>query len=413
MARVLVIDPDNESRQIIKALCERLGIYVEGVANAQDAANELALRIPDLTIAALGSFDDDVVSLLEQFEFTAHHQLLLLCDTPTVALAKAGMRLGALELFAKPINRPQLSELLSATLLTQASVNKEGVQVHRFGDLVCTSPEMVNVFSTVSTVKASGAALLLVGESGLGKESIAQSLCPNDQELQIVSCAMLAQGPSGADASPLMLGDDQFIFLDNILELGPVGQAYLSHFLAERDVQNAAHIVCACPEDPLPHVQNGSFPQDLYYQLAQVVIHIPPLRERPADLKVAVDHCLEKLNAENSTNKEFDNLAVDALIKHDWPGNVRELENTVFHAFILAEDVLTVDHLPQSILGPNRVVTERPVIEVHVGDSLAEVEKVLIMATMGHYDNDKQMTAKVLGFSLRTLYNKLNQYGLS
>jgi DNA-binding NtrC family response regulator len=159
-------------------------------------------------------------------------------------------------------------------------------------------------------------------------------------------------------------------------------------------------------------VASGRLRQDLLYRLNVFPIALPPLREREDDVELLALHFLAELNREDGTSKQLSRPALGRLRTHAWPGNVRELRNVVQRAFIVAEDVIGAEAVP---------LRSRPAVEaeagpgerlfIQPGTSIAEAERKLILATLEHCDHDKKRAAETLGISLKTLYNRLNEYG--
>jgi DNA-binding NtrC family response regulator len=137
---------------------------------------------------------------------------------------------------------------------------------------------------------------------------------------------------------------------------------------------------------------------------------MPPLRERNEDIQLLGDHFLSQLNERQGTSKRFTEDAMERLLSHSWPGNVRELKNVVHRAFIMADQEITPRSLPREVGGDSGFQRS---LHFQVGSSIEDVEKRLIMATLEAYGGNKRKTADILGVSLKTLYNRLNQYRLA
>jgi DNA-binding NtrC family response regulator len=165
-------------------------------------------------------------------------------------------------------------------------------------------------------------------------------------------------------------------------------------------------VIAATNRRPEEAVAAGKLREDLLYRLNVFPIHLPTLWERREDIELLAEHFLAQLNKQEGKSKEFTRAAIERLRTHRWPGNVRELRNVVQRAFILAEGDIGVDALP---LG----VHEEPVgssLQMKVGTSIAEAERRLILATIEQFEGDKKKAAEILKISLKTLYNRLNQY---
>jgi two-component system, NtrC family, response regulator HydG len=154
-------------------------------------------------------------------------------------------------------------------------------------------------------------------------------------------------------------------------------------------------------------VAAGALREDLYYRLNVFPIHVPPLRERGDDVELLAEKVLSELNQVEGASKRFTRACLERLRRHSWPGNVRELQNVVRRAFILAEGAeVGVDSLPLGVAEGLSATT----LLTRVGTSIAEAERRLILATLDHCDGDKKKAADILKISLKTLYNRMNEY---
>jgi DNA-binding NtrC family response regulator len=172
-------------------------------------------------------------------------------------------------------------------------------------------------------------------------------------------------------------------------------------------------VIAATNRSPEEAVTAGKLRHDLLYRLSVFRIVLPPLRERAGDIDILAEHFLAGLNRSESTNKRFNRATLSMLRTYGWPGNVRELKNAVHSAFILADDVIEPSALPAS-LHEVPVGADAPdgadVLDVRVGLSIAEAERRLTLATLRSCGGKKDAAAKVLGISLKTLYNRLKEY---
>ena len=180
-------------------------------------------------------------------------------------------------------------------------------------------------------------------------------------------------------------------------------------------------VIAASNRDPEQAVRDGRLREDLFYRLHVFPIHVPPLREREGDVELLAEHFLAERNREERSHKKWTRAALERLAQHSWPGNVRELRNTVQRSFILADGDLGPEPLDALTASPPRAsngshAQSAPmdsVVPIEVGASLADSEKRLILATLEHCKGNKNEAARVLGISLKTLYNRLNVYRAS
>jgi DNA-binding NtrC family response regulator len=208
------------------------------------------------------------------------------------------------------------------------------------------------------------------------------------------------------------------LFLDEITEMPIEMQVRLLRVLetgricrvgGEHEIAVDARIIAATNRQPEAAIREGKLREDLWFRLAAFPLGIPPLRDRGEDVVALAEHFLQAQNESEHTDKRFSPTALSRLGRHTWPGNVRELKNTVYRAYIMADEEV---HIDDDNLTATRTVAngcDGPLTFV-VGTRLEDVEKRIILATLNHYRGSKKRAAQVLGVSLKTLYNRLNEY---
>ncbi len=216
--------------------------------------------------------------------------------------------------------------------------------------------------------------------------------------------------------------DGGTLFLDEITEMPVELQVKLLRVLetgkfmrigTDKEVETDVRVIAATNRDPEAAVAAGKLRADLYHRLNVFPIQMPPLRERVGDVELLAQRFLDELNQAHGTRKTFPPDGLAKLAANRWPGNVRELRNFVQRAYIMGEDVLDIGSALSLSAGPAEVTaTPDAVVEIPVGMSLAEAEKQLILAAFALYGGVKKYTAEQLGISLKTLYNRLEEYGL-
>jgi DNA-binding NtrC family response regulator len=298
------------------------------------------------------------------------------------------------------------------------------------------SPPMLALLAIMERVAPTRANVLLIGESGTGKEVVAQSLHrqskQRDQPFIAINCGAIP--PSLIEAE--LFGHERgsftgahrshkgvferaaggTLFLDEITEMPLDMQVKLLRVLesnrfyrvgGDQEIETNCRVIAATNREPEQAVQDGTLRADLLYRLAVFPIRVPPLRERERDIEMLAKLFLAELNAEERQTKRLSIASTQFLFNHPWLGNVRELKNAVQRAYILADDELDLGAATQPA-ALARVTFDS--ISVRIGAPLAEVERELILATMDRCDGNKRHAAKVLGVSLKTLYNRLNEY---
>ena len=345
-------------------------------------------------------------------------------------------------------------------------LREELVTRYRFDNIVGSSPAMQKVFSIVTNVAPTRSTVLIRGESGTGKELIAHAIHFNsprrDRPFVRVNCAAIPEhlleaelfghvkgsftGAVADRKGKFVLADGGTIFLDEIGDMSPLLQAKILRVLQEREVEAVGseqvvkvdvRVLAATHQNLESLIEEKKFREDLYYRLNVVPIHVPPLRDRPEDIRVLAEHFLEKLMAEN--NLPDLKLAPEAfriLLRHHWPGNVRELENALERAVVLSDGKLIVPRdfpglcekvapVPEPVAastGPRRLpeavelhldgTSGRPPPDGQLWDKTLEVvEGVLIRRALERVDGVRLQAADLLGIHRNTLRKKLSGPG--
>lgn len=309
----------------------------------------------------------------------------------------------------------------------------------RFGSLIGRSVPMRRVFEMIERVAPTDVTVLIVGDSGSGKELVAQSIHERSQRsggpFVAINCGAIPAtlieaelfgyekgsftGASRAHAGVFERAKGGTLFLDEITEMPIEMQTRLLRVLetqrfcrvgGTQDVQTDIRVVAATNRDPFRAVKDGKLREDVLYRLAVFPILVPALRDRGDDVVLLAEHFLAERNAAAGACKRLSPQAIAHLHQHPWPGNVRELKNAVERAFILADDELDLVPLGSSAGAGTFGLGTSAGIHVPVGARLDQAERSLIEATLQHYHGNKRRAAQVLGCSLKTLYNKLKGY---
>lgn len=303
------------------------------------------------------------------------------------------------------------------------------------------SAPMRALHDQIQRVAPTSASVLITGESGCGKELVAQSIHAAsgraDGPFIAINCGAIPDslieaemfgyekgaftGALRTHAGVFERADGGTLFLDEITEMPADLQTRLLRVLESsaffrvggtREIAVDVRIIAASNRDPLHAVEIGQLREDLLYRLAVFPIHVAPLRDRGTDLQLLAEHYLADLNAAAGTHKRFGPGALQRLAHHRWPGNVRELHNAIERAFILCDS--QVEPSPISSTAQSEPLLERDShgasLRIAVGSKLETVERSLIEATLTHFDGNKRRAATALGCSLRTLYNRLSSY---
>ncbi|MFE0838913.1 sigma-54 interaction domain-containing protein [Achromobacter insolitus] len=300
------------------------------------------------------------------------------------------------------------------------------------------STVMQKLNAQVQLAAATDASVFIVGESGTGKEIVARAIHDaserRDQPFVAVNCGAISgslahaelfghekgsfTGAVAQNAGYFEYASGGTLFLDEVTEMPPDLQVNFLRVLEAGTYQRVGgsdllranvRIICASNRDPYASVAEGRLRQDFLHRLLVIPLRVPPLRERDGDALVLAHWFLDTLNTANGTQKTFSAEMLEAIAQHDWPGNVRELRNVVQRAFILADSVLQAELRPRS-RGEQRPTMREGSLTLPIGMSLGEAQRAFILATLSHHAGDKRIAAETLGLSLKTLYNRLDEY---
>jgi DNA-binding NtrC family response regulator len=368
--------------------------------------------------------------------------VIILTGHGTVEAAVSAMREGAWDFLTKPVNLDRLS-----LLVKRALENRELALRHRdmaaelernrlSANMIGKSSVMRKVFDTVSRVAPTKASILITGESGVGKELVADAvheLSPRKGKPLIkVHCAALSAGileselfghEKGAFTGAVSrrrgrfeLANEGTLFLDEIGEIDQNIQIKLLRVLQEREfervggeetIETDVRIVAATNKDLKAEIENGSFREDLYFRLNVVNIHVPPLRDRKDDIPILASSFLRKFAAENGKTIEgIHEKTFSCLYAYNWPGNIRELQNCIESAVVMCRgNLLTVEDLPPSL----QTSVDEGWVRIPLDTNLEEAEKLIIRAAVSFHKGNKSKAAQSLGIGRKTLHRKLGE----
>ncbi|MBP3710005.1 MAG: sigma-54-dependent Fis family transcriptional regulator [Treponema sp.] len=443
---ILVIDDEKNIREGLGTAFELEGYEVRLASSGREGLDFIAKGDIDLVITDLRM---DGVSGEEVLRHVTSEMpgipVIVLTGHGSIDAAVDAMRQGAYDFLTKPLNLDRLSIIVKRALasrelsLQHKQLKKEVAEIHKFDNMVGKSGEMQKVFTLIKKVAPTKASVLITGESGVGKELVANAihtLSPrSSHEMIKVHCAALSEtlleselfghekgAYTGADKMQkgrFELAHESTIFLDEIGEINQSVQIKLLRVLqdhkfervgGEKTIDVDVRVIAATNRDMEKEVKEGRFREDLYYRLNVVPIEVPPLRERRDDIPLLLNSFLKEYAEENNKAiSGIDARARSALYKYDWPGNIRQLRNAVESAVVMCGGTeITLDDLPPSISG----VKDAGSITIPVGITLDEAEKAIIRENLAANKGNKSKTADVLGIGRKTLHRKLEEYGM-
>jgi two-component system, NtrC family, response regulator AtoC len=450
MPHALVVEDDPHSLSALAEVVELEG-FTSATASTLDAARALlGAHQPDLVLVDLMLPDGSGIDLLKDTAGSGVTEVVVITGHASVDSAVQALRMGAADYLTKPVDIARLRTILTNVKRTRElkdeidMLRDELRSLGRFGPMIGGSPPMGKVYDLISRVAPTDATVLITGESGTGKELAAQTVHQLSRRRKApflpINCGAVSPnlieselfghergsftGAERTHKGHFERASGGTLFLDEITEMPMELQVKLLRVLetgtlmrvgGERPIEVDVRLIAATNRVPEDAVRDGKLREDLLYRLKVFPLTLPPLRERPGDLELLVNHFLQDLNKEQGADKQIGAAALERLRKHHWPGNVRELKNTIHRAFILADADITPECLPEEVGGAGLLPARSaagagPSVQVAVGTSAADAERQLIIKTLAHYAGDKQKTAEVLGISVKTLYNRLNAY---
>jgi len=446
--KLLIVDDEKNIRVGLGKSLEMEDYEVFLAEDGAEAMKEMVKRDIDLVISDIRMPKMSGEDLLKKISHSYPTvPVIILTGHGTVENAVNAMRNGAYDFLTKPVNLDRLSLLVKRALATRKLVQEHKdlqqeivrLETKKNQPFIGKSPQIQRIFELIDQVAPTRASLLITGESGVGKEVVADAVHTRsdrrDKPFIKVHCAALTEslleselfghekgsftGASALKKGRFELADGGTIFLDEIGEINPSVQIKILRVLQEKSfervggektIQVDTRIIAATNRDLKKEVEKGKFREDLYYRLNVININIPPLRERKEDIPLLSSAFLKEFAQENDKAVEaIGSKAAMLLYNYSWPGNVRELRNCIESSLVLCRNhFISVEDLPPQI----RDGENSNVIRIDVGTSMVEAEKIILRSTLAAYNNNKSKTAEVLGIGRKTLHRKIHDFGL-
>jgi DNA-binding NtrC family response regulator len=441
--RLLVVDDDEQLRQVLARRFERLGMEVTTAGTGAEALEKSARIECDVALLDLHLPDMTGIELLEKLKTDQPVvEALMLTAHGSIETAIQAMKRGAYDYLTKPFHLPELEVHLQKAYekVRLARRERQWLEQLRYESpryrLVGSSPFMKRVLQLIEKLAPTDATVLVRGASGTGKELVARALHHNsprrDRPLVTINCAALQEtlleselfghekgaftGAVQAKPGLIEVAEGGTLFIDEVAEMAPGLQAKLLRVLEDghfrrvgstRDATSDVRVVAATNRPLEDEMKAGRFREDLYYRLNVVAVELAPLRERREDIPELVEHFLTTRQV-GPARCQVDPTAMQVLMRYDWPGNVRELANVLERAQILAENqLITLDDLPEGLV-------ETAPASSAGGDPchLREVERRHVQDVLRREKGNKVRAAKALGISRRALYRLIAKHHL-
>ena len=446
-ASILMVDDDAAFRHVMSGELQRLGYEMATAASGEEAVQRVANGEYDVVLLDLRLPGMSGLETLQAINSRApSSEVIMLTGHGSIDTAIEAIRIGAFDYVVKPCPLDELDiriqrALERRALRSRAKLLERGLTPPNLeSSFIGESPEFRRMMNVIHRVAPSDTAVLIMGETGAGKERVAKLIHAHSlrsaKPFVVVECAALQENLlqselfghergafTGADrAKPGLfeVADGGTIFLDEIGEISPTTQTTLlrvldtstfRHLGATREIHVDVRVITATNRDIPAMVRKGMFREDLYYRLSTITVEVPPLRARTGDVELLAQQFTARLNLQFGTNKRFSDEALELLRRHRWPGNVRELLHVVEAALVLCEGPTVLpEHLPGALRNSKAQI--ETLTAAQQPPSLEAAERAHILAALEACDRHRANTAKVLGISERNLYRKLREYDL-
>ena len=458
LLKVLIVDDEVSQRTGLAGMVNAWGMSADTASEGGEALEKVASFSPDVIVTDLNMPGMDGYQFLEKLKemgADAPPSIVLTAFGSIETGVRTVHELGAFWFLEKPVQMLLRRAATHNSLRTTNRIlERQLLYKGSLGEMVGTSPRMQEIFVLLQQAGPTNACVLISGESGTGKELVARTLHALSPRRQgpffAINCAALPEtlieselfghekgsftGASERRAGCFEVAQGGTLLLDEIGEMPALTQAKLLRILEDSKVRRLGgktefevdvRVVAATNKIPEEAVRGGHLREDLYYRLNVFHIHLPPLRERRDDIGHIAEFLIGELNRKHSCKvSDVSQEVMEGFLRHNWPGNVRELRNVLERAVILTgEGTIEMKHLPAIL--QNRAATPATttaaaadttavptdLVQFSIGTTVEEAEKGLILRTLEHTKNNKTRAAEILGISLKTLHNKLKEYG--
>ena len=443
-ASVLIVEDDTKLRHALKEIMTREGYAVDATESGDTAVSMIKDTVYDLVITDLKLPGIDGMDVLRSVQKLARDtSVIIITAYATVDTAVEAMKEGAEDYIAKPFNLEEIRLVVRKVLDKKALVDDNRFlrnqlkKKYSFGNLVGNSEAMVEVYKTIEKIKDSRATILILGETGTGKELVARAIHFNsvrsEKPFLPVNCAALAETLLESELFGYVKGaftgavrDKQgvfevahggTVFLDEIGDISPRLQQILLRVLENGEIQPVGstvrrkvdvRVVAATNRELEDMVKQGTFRADLYYRLNVISLELPPLRMRKEDIATLAGHFLRKYATENEkTINDMSRDALRLLERYHWPGNVRELENVVERATLLETSrEITPESLPENIRNAPQAPPVNPDEDLQ---TLEEVGRTYIETVLKKTGGNKARASEILGINRTSLWRMIQR----
>ncbi|NVJ62257.1 MAG: sigma-54-dependent Fis family transcriptional regulator [Gammaproteobacteria bacterium] len=436
---------DTALQNQLEGLAESIGFKTIKLEQDESWLDFFQVSKADVVIIQLSKFTEADLAELSDSNISSRAEVIFISNgEPNPNIDKA-MQLGIPFNLKLPIDIAFMEDILKDSYAQSKSTDEQSTAVSmseldQFGLLVGSSTVMRKTYRMIKKAAESELNIFITGESGAGKELVARTVHllseRSEKPFIAVNCGALSPelveselfghvkgaftGAQSSRTGVFEQAEDGVLFLDEVTEMPLDQQVKLLRVLESGEYRPVGsnqvkttnvRVISATNRVPQQAIQDEIFREDLFFRLSHFPIDVPPLRERGTDIVGLAKHFLAYRNASETEQKEISLDSLDLIANHSWPGNVRELKHVIERAYILANNTITPEHI---ILNDNASAPSTDEAPAHqtvpAGISLEEIEKRAILKTLEKNDGNKATTAKELGVSTKTLYNKLDRY---
>ncbi len=451
-AEVLIVDNDHSHAETVAESLQRVGFRTQVAVSGSEGARLVEERDFDAIITDLKMNDVDGLQILQRAKTAQPDtEVILLTGFGSIPSAVEAMQKGAFNYLTKPLDMGQLraaaQRAVESTRLRRTNLELNRRLDERFGfeGVIGDSRQMRDIIEKLKRIAPTNATVLIAGETGTGKELVAQAIHQNsprkNKPFVALNCAALSENileselfghVKGAftDASADRVGKFEYahggtLFLDEVGDMPLATQIKLLRMLENNEITRVGsndlikvnvRLLSATNSNLEAAIESGTFRSDLYHRLKVVTIRLPALRERSQDIPMLIDYFLKQFASQHGKRiKGMSAAARHRLMVYDWPGNVRQLKNAVESMVVVDYDgLLDLDDLPEELAGPHEPAAEpgEQTLSGLVGRSLVDVEKLFVAETLRLSGGNRELAAEKLGIGERTLYRKIKDFGL-
>lgn len=443
-SKILVIDDDTSFCVMLKTFLQKKGYEVTNAFTAKEAEEAIKNQTFDVVLTDIRLPDSDGIQILKSIkEVSFATQVILMTGYTDIKTAVSAMKMGAYDYVGKPINPDEILHTIEQSLkkksekpeVSEKKAEKQIVPTTAFVKGISSTSDKLHEY--INLVSPTNMSVLIIGDSGTGKEYIAHTIHTlskrKDKPFIAVDCGAIPKELASSEFFGHIKGsftgaiNDKVghfeaanggtLFLDEVGNLSYEVQIQLLRALQERKVKPVGsnheikvdiRVVAATNEDLSEAVKRGDFREDLYHRLNEFCIQAPRLSERKHDIMIFAHHFLAQANDDLEKNIQgFDDEVIELFMNYDWPGNLREMKNTIKRSVLLTKG----DFIPSDVL-PQEMISSSNESELSVSYYSKENEETAIRSALERAGFNKSKAAKLLNIDRKTLYNKLKLYSI-